>query len=150
MIKINAIFTTRVRNFFDYWTNKDPSCHTSSQSRTSQTSELLSEIMRKLLIILFYISECARCPGSDFEKIRVNGVDKCIKPFIYDISNPIFNRPRTWSDSEKECQRVAPAGNWVNQFFLYKVPRKRWSSCINSQWRRIAINSESFGLVRDW
>ncbi|CAG5089472.1 Oidioi.mRNA.OKI2018_I69.PAR.g12230.t1.cds [Oikopleura dioica] len=66
--------------------------------------------MKKLLLLLFCLSECARCPGSDFEKIRVNGVDKCVKPFIYDISNPIFNRPRTWSDSEKECQRVAPAG----------------------------------------
>ena len=66
--------------------------------------------MKNLLFLLFCFSEAARCPGTDFEKIRVNGEDKCVKAFIYDISNPIFNRPRTWSDSEKECQRVAPTG----------------------------------------
>ena len=59
------------------------------------------EKMHIFYFLLFCLSEAARCPATDFEKIRVNGEDKCVKAFIYDISNLIFNRQKTWSDSEK-------------------------------------------------
>jgi hypothetical protein len=91
----------------------------------------VSENMKNLLFLLFCFSEAARCPGTDFEKIRINGEDKCVKAFIYDISNPIFNRPRTWSDSEKECQRVAPTGLFLERLNSDKFGRQRRPSCFN-------------------